>query len=201
MIIEDVNGNELEFDDIFEIFQLKDFFFMYDSTFPYVNSEFNCPLDIITDTNLNLNLFEELNEIIELPIKYLIENKKINTTFKKMYSILYNLIKEIADNSELEKFDKPFKYFSKKLNKELVFWDELIKDKYVELTSFSNYIYDLVTISKTHLTITRGEDSPSYPGGCSGYRIIWDSNSTKVANEINKEIAKHIEAIKNKKYI
>ena len=49
---------------------------MYDSTFPYASGNINFPLDIITESELDLTLLEELNEVINDPVIYLIEKRK-----------------------------------------------------------------------------------------------------------------------------
>ena len=59
--------------------------------------------------------------------------------------------------------------------------------------AFSNYIISIVEWNKTYLTFTSGEDSPSYPGGCSGYKIIWDENTKDSAINMNNMIRNHIE--------
>ena len=202
MIFEDIYGEE-HVCEIEELMNHKGFFFMFDSTFPYATGNLNFPCDIVlvTESDLDLNLLEEFNELINEPIKYLIENKKLNTSFKKKYNILHALIEEMADGSEIEKLDKPIKYFDKKLNKEVICLDELRKDSYVELSAFANYIFNLVEVSQTYLTYTSGEDSPSFPGGCSGYKIIWDENPKAASRLINKEVSKHISILKNKKYM
>ena len=200
MIYENIQGKQQECEDLSELVRHKDFFFMYDSTFPYASGNINFPLDIITESELDLTLLEELNVVIDEPIKYYIENKKTNKSFKKKFDELYTLIKELSESAYINKPEKPIKYFSKKLNKEIVIYDELIKDNYVELNAFSDYIISVAEWSKTYLTYTQGEDSPSFPGGCSGYKIIWDENSKDSAINMNNMIRNHINLIKNKNY-
>ena len=154
---------------------------MIDVTFPYA-CDWGCPTNIFSESALDVELFSEINSLVKEPVKLLLNKEVLNPDFKKSHGGLYSLINEITEYSKFEE-------------------GELSRDMYNDLNAFRNYIWSLVELSDSYMTVTQGEDSGGAPGFCSGYDIFWDSNIDEASKTLNKNLSSEINALKKKIYL